>query len=122
MILTTGRVQEMSTPKYYGTRCLDITVKSGLKLFAPTWEMVRAFKNGTLSEEEYTEQYKALMRQSYKEHKGTWGRVLIDNRNSTLVLCCYCKKGDFCHRHILADILETLAKDIGVEVIRREEV
>ena len=42
--------------QYKGPDRLDITVKTGIKAFAPTWEMVMKSKQGKLSEEEYTEQ------------------------------------------------------------------
>jgi len=50
---------------YQGKDRLDITVKSGDRTFAPTWDMVKAYKAGRITQEEYTEMYHALMRRSY---------------------------------------------------------
>ena len=38
-----------STIRYAGQDRLDVTVKSGDQTFAPTWEMVMGYKNGTIS-------------------------------------------------------------------------
>jgi uncharacterized protein YeaO (DUF488 family) len=90
---------------YRGEDRLDITVKSGDKLFAPTWNLVMGYKNGTITEEHYTEGYLALMRLSYKRNREQWQALLA---RDSVTLCCYCKRGDFCHRVILAKILEKL--------------
>ena len=85
---------------------LNATIKSGLKMFAPTWAMVKAFKAGTLSAKDYTEQYTVLMRDSFKQHKAAWLELL---KFKTIVIGCYCKKTDFCHRHLLAGMINKIA-------------
>ena len=47
---------------YRGKDRLDITVKSGDRTFAPTWDMVMDYKSGKITQEEYTEMYYDLMR------------------------------------------------------------
>lgn len=85
---------------------LDITVKSGLELFAPTWDMVQRHKAGTLTDEEYTQLYYTLMRRSYSTNKAVW----LDYLNQpTLTIGCYCTNGHFCHRYLLVDILSKVA-------------
>jgi uncharacterized protein YeaO (DUF488 family) len=98
---------------YKGDGRLDITVKSGSKLFAPTWGMVWGIKNKTMTEEEYTKRYINLMRNSYTDHYDEWQELLNKEK---VVLCCYCKKGDFCHRYILADILVKLGAEYCGEI------
>ncbi len=81
---------------------LDITRKSADQLgkhFAPTWAMVRAYKAGKLSEEQYTEQYRAILS---RVPDCIWQDIL-SRRSITLV--CYCPPGEFCHRLLLADEL-----------------
>jgi uncharacterized protein YeaO (DUF488 family) len=100
-----------SNMRYQGKDKLDITVKSGDKAFAPTWDMVMGLKNDKITEQEYTDQYTYMMALSFKRNKAKWDKLLsLDS----ITLCCYCKPGTFCHRVLLAKILETLgAKYIG---------
>jgi len=91
---------------YNGPDRLDITVKGQDplgKYFAPTWKMVMECKKGKISEEEYTEQYLSLMRRSWQERPNVWQELLSRKR---VVLVCFCKPGSFCHRVILAKLLE----------------
>jgi uncharacterized protein YeaO (DUF488 family) len=83
-------------------RFLDITVKSGDKAFAPTWKMVMTSKDHNISDEEYTEQYTQLMRESYRQNRKRWDEVLSMDH---VILACYCKADSFCHRYLLKDML-----------------
>ncbi len=104
-----------STVRYAGQDRLDITVKSGDQAFAPTWDMVMGFKNGTISWEEYERQYTALMRQSYAQNTARWLAVLALDE---VTLVCYCRDDQECHRRLLAAMLAAVAKkhNIPVEV------
>lgn len=97
--------------RYSGDDRLDITVKSGRKEFAPTWDMVMGHKSDALSDEDYIVMYKQLMNQSYKNNRKVWKELL--NRDS-VTLVCYCAKGKFCHRVVLA---EMMAKAFGCEYV-----
>lgn len=97
-----------------GERVLDTTVKSGTELgavFAPTWKLVLGVKRGELSWSTYVEGYTALMRDRYRENPTAFLEALNSER---LVVCCYCKDTHattrHCHRYLLADILEKVAK------------
>ena len=100
---------------YKGPNRLDITVKSATslgKIWAPTWEIVMGAKNGIISEQEYKEKYLQLMRTSLSLNKRAWMALLMKEE---LVICCYCKAGDFCHRLILAkEILPKLCERYGI--------
>ena len=104
-----------ATVRYAGQGRLDITVKSGDRAFAPTWEMVMGFKNGSISWEEYERQYTALMRRSYAQNTARWLAVLALDE---VTLVCYCRDDNECHRRLLATMLAAVAKkhDIPVEV------
>ena len=91
--------------EYEGANRFDITVKTGEQMFAPTWDMVIDYKEGRIPKEEYTKQYYEKMRKSYTTHKDTWDWLL---RQKEVVLVCFCKKGDFCHRYLLKDMLVKL--------------
>jgi len=92
------------------------TVKS---IFAPQWDMVDGIKNGTMTEEQYTERYHALMMSSYRAHKELWLKAI---NSKHIVLVCYCKPGQFCHRTILAGYLRQVAEKQGMKVLVKGEV
>lgn len=99
--------------KYDGENRFDITVKSGYQMFAPTWPMVLDYKAGRITEKIYTDLYVRKMRKSYKMYKETWDWLLSQDK---IVLVCFCKAGDFCHRLLLADILVKLGAEYLGEI------
>jgi uncharacterized protein YeaO (DUF488 family) len=110
---------QTSTMRYAGHDKLDITVKSGNRVFAPTWDMVMGHKEGRISNEEYTDKYIGMMRLSWQRHQADWLRLL---KQEVVTLCCYCPAGNFCHRHILKQLLEKACEVHGVEFVDGGEV
>lgn len=104
--------------KYKGPDAYDITVKSGDHTFAPTWEIVRAWKQGVIDWDTYSEKYRQLMLESYKQKHKTWDEIL---RKGVLTLLCYCRAGENCHRYLLADFLIKLGEKERVQVINEGE-
>lgn len=97
-MLYTGQI------RYPGKDRLDITIKSGSgigKIFAPTWEMVMGVKNGTMSNEEYTAKYYWLLADRWNTHSKEILEFVETVKTFPVTIVCYCKKGDFCHRHLL---------------------
>lgn len=95
-----------SSYRYSGICRCDITYKSTDKvgqLFAPTKQLVHQYKFNSMSNEDYTNQYYQLMRQSYRQNKEKW--LTIINSDEHYVFVCYCKANTFCHRYLLKDIL-----------------
>jgi uncharacterized protein YeaO (DUF488 family) len=80
----------------------DITVKSGNKLFAPSWDFLQDYRAGKITEAEYTVQYLAKVEPSIKTHPQEWAKFEGEHN---IALACYCKPEDFCHRHIFAGLL-----------------
>lgn len=84
-----------SVPPFYK----GLTVKE----FAPRYGVFQQWKQGLIDDMQYTELYKDYLntlnanrvRKYFESLKGT-----------DVVLLCYEKPGQFCHRHILADWLE----------------
>jgi uncharacterized protein YeaO (DUF488 family) len=93
---------------------VDITVKSGSKVFAPTWEMVMALKSGEIGEDVYTAYYDQMMKMSQSNAPAAWGAVLAMDK---VALVCYCKPGVFCHRHLLKEKLTSLHHQLGNEIL-----
>ncbi|MNO29231.1 hypothetical protein D3C76_191420 [compost metagenome] len=81
----------------------DITVKSGDTCFSPTWDMLIKIKSGEISRQEYKKQYIEQMRKSKLENPEKWKKLIERER---VVLVCYCPSGVFCHRVLLAKMLE----------------
>lgn len=87
---------------------VDTTIGSGNTAFAPTWEIVMGHKRGLISDEQYTEAYLELMRQSYLMESAEWDKLLYVQH--PIAIGCYCSSfpGTFCHRHLLKTILEKI--------------
>ena len=99
---------------YKGSKeSLDVTVKSGEEVFAPTWEMVMKTKQGKMSWEEYKAQYYEMMRKSYEDNFERWQEILA---REELVLLCYCKSPGRCHRRLLAEMLEEAGANYEGEI------
>lgn len=100
------KAQALSVPFY------DVTVKSGDKLFAPSWGLLRAYKDKAVTEEEYTIRFLDEMRVSYKNNKQHWVDFLSQD---SVAIACFCGKGGFCHRYILVDIFEKVCNNLRIE-------
>jgi hypothetical protein len=80
---------------------------------APTKELLEGIKNGSITQEEYKSQYKEQVRnrfQNFTEFNGCddWMHVFQDefsDKYSAVVFLCYEKPTDFCHRHILREMM-----------------
>ena len=74
------------------------------KEFAPRWETFKKWKNEEISDIKYVEEYKKYLDSLDKEEI----RFDFDSPHKcgNMILLCYEKSGDFCHRHALADWLE----------------
>lgn len=108
---------------------VDTTVKTGLPIFAPTWPIVMGHKrwsleqagepvpdsmlrNDPVNDEQYTEIYHQLMRESWNVNREQW--LAFMQQTHPLALACYCPAGQFCHRHLLKRILEKLCEMQGI--------
>lgn len=78
-------------------------------LLAPTWDLVRAVKNGSITEDEYAVEYLKLI----KKRGASPYRTLADLGDDAILLC-YEKPSDFCHRHIVAWWME---QELGKPVL-----
>lgn len=73
------------------TSSKKITLDGCIDALAPSWRLVFGYKNGTISQAEYVEQYNAQLAKLDPA-------IVPDNS----VLFCFEKPGDFCHRHLVA--------------------
>jgi len=84
---------------------IDVTIKSAVssigKAFAPTWEIVMGHKEHRITDEEYTEQYLAILSKISRQ-------TIFDLANTNLLninFQCYCNDEQFCHTYLLIDWL-----------------
>lgn len=99
---------------------IDTTIKSGLRWLAPNWDMVIGYKKGNYSKTTYTHMYIRLMNISLSLNEEKWEKLILENDN--LVLACYCKAGDFCHRHLLKEFIKRQAEEYGLIVNMKGEI
>ena len=134
--IATSRVKR--DPPCTGNR-IDITIMTGLglgEILAPTWSLVHGVKlrqkieagekidprwksYHPLTDEQYTEQYLAMLRQRYAQDPDDFNWLL---GREELVLCCYCPPGEFCHRILAANVMEKIARQQGYEVTMLGEI
>lgn len=96
---------------YKGPHAHDTTVKTKKSCFMPSWDIVLKHKDGKISDVEYTEKYLDILVASLMGQKQKWLNVL---KQREVVLTCFCGRGQFCHRYVLALFLEKFgAKYMG---------
>jgi len=102
-----------SKPSYY-------KVDADVKFLHPDWRIVSDHKAGRITDADYKYEY---LEQLYSNEKLILN-TLVHIKNvakKDVVLLCYEKPGDFCHRHILTEWFNDVAtknrnyKDIRIE-------
>lgn len=131
--LHTTRVSKWSTDECAarGIVYLDVTYKSGDDYtpeslrqiggsgehFAPSQKLLVDYKGWYntpgVSDAEYTRRFTDQMRASLLANWNSWKWLL---RQSEVALSCYCAAGEFCHRHLLVDLLIKAGAKYGVDV------
>ena len=75
---------------------VDYTIRPAI----PAWRLVSAHKNKQITNEEYTEKYVADT--DFAAVKAKLDAIQAANEGKDIILLCYERSGNFCHRHILA--------------------
>lgn len=71
---------------------------------APSWEIINGIKYGGWTEADYTKAYLDLI---INERNLTPERVADDLEDGSILLCYEPDDGSFCHRHIVAEWIES---------------
>lgn len=74
---------------------------------APTDSLLRRWKAGAVSEEEYAEEYA----RDTLCHLDPW--QVYQDLGDTAILCCYERSSHFCHRHLAA---QWLSSELGIAI------
>ena len=75
---------------------------------APTAELLQKYKSNSITNDEYTSVYNGqLLKLENDGYITKFVKALstLQELKGDAVLLCYEKKGDFCHRHLLAEYL-----------------
>lgn len=126
IVYTCQLAKHRQIPKGY--YALDITVKSGDKSFAPTWELLNTYKGmlesgaiqPAIAECYYKEVYHLLMIKSFYLNRKKWMKLVKEKQ--PVVLMCYCKSNTFCHRHLLLKYLRRLCIKNGIPFEYKGEI
>lgn len=98
------------TPVSIAGRAPEFYTGAQYKSLAPTYNIFKSWKNGDITNEQYVERFKSEVLD--KLDKDGFKRM-VNSFDTDIILLCYEKSGDFCHRHIVADWIRN---DVGLEV------
>jgi hypothetical protein len=71
-------------------------------LLAPEMSLVKLYKDGQLDQSEYTTEYfKTLKQRNVTAHQ------VVEDMQDGAIMLCFEKPGEFCHRRLVADWIET---------------
>lgn len=119
MIVYTIQLSQWRKAKAQGIFLLDTTVRTGDKVFAPSWDIVTKSKSGEITPEQYEHVYKRMMVQSLRDNTARWSEII---RGEPVALACYCPPGGFCHRHLLCSYFNNLCMARGIPFEYRGEL
>ena len=72
---------------------------------APTWDMVLGVKNGTMTQDEYTVEFKKILAKLDPQD-------VANELGDGAIMLCYESPNDFCHRHIVAEWMRNAGIDV----------
>lgn len=98
---------------------IDITAKSGIETFAPAWDNLKLYKQGQMSDWEYSLRYYSKVIPTTDSKSSDWSLL---KKNKTFALACYCKPGEFCHRHLFSVLAATYLQSLGNRVVQMGEL
>lgn len=81
-------------------------------IFAPTWEMFSEWKCGHITDRRYLLRIKREVLDVIPEHDKIWFKEFFTRNDGKVILLCYEKTGDFCHRHLVADWIKS---ELGID-------
>lgn len=114
MILRTMQLAKWRKLDGTKTKLVDVTIKSGEKILAPSWDLLGRYKAGETSEEEYIKEYFSLMRERYVNNLDWFIKFCMQD---DIAIACYCNSDSFCHRFLLVEILEAICKKHNIPFV-----
>lgn len=83
-----------------------------LPLLAPERETVAAYRQGRIDAQRYVQEYDDLLRSRWREVAAWLGSLKPDD---DVTLLCFEREGEFCHRHLIAELVRRLRPELPVE-------
>lgn len=78
---------------------------------APGWfDLLKPYKDGVINDAEYTRKYLKILETNRTKILDNFRELLRKYPERDIVLLCWCKKGNFCHRRLLAAWLKDNAE------------
>ena len=74
-----------------------------MKNLAPSEELLKQFKNGQIDQNIF--KWKYIQELQDREINKSSLRIFFDSFDKDIILCCYERRDQFCHRHIFAEWL-----------------
>ena len=96
-----------SRPKDWRYKCMPV--------LAPSWHLLKAYKNHYINYHTFKERYLNEMRHLYRSTT-ILQQFAKECLQEPVVLCCYCKKDEYCARAILKEILEKIISKLKPKV------
>ena len=84
-----------------------------VRCLIPDWELVKAYRSGKISQEQYTSEYARVLEDRWSE-VSDWLSSLRLEEDFTLL--CHEKEGEFCHRRLVADLVRVHRPDIQIDL------
>ena len=79
----------------------------------PAWELVKAYRAGRITQEEYASAYVCGL-QEKRDQVSEWLASLKPDEDVTLL--CHEKEGEFCHRLLVAELVNKRRPDIEMKL------
>lgn len=106
-----GNLKHLKNPLSISGKAPDWFAGPQCKKLAPTWEIFSAYRSGEIDEEGYTREFYEQVLKPLNPHD--MYSYLTKTYGEDVILLCYEKPGDFCHRRIVANWFE---ESLGIEV------
>lgn len=115
-------------PEWFANNDLDNFMFIKSNVLAPSESLLEKIKSNQISQEQYKKEYVEHLYISLKKYfncddLGEWAKRLIEDFKDTewegVVLMCYERPEDFCHRHIIRNLLNKVyhieCKEYGIK-------
>lgn len=90
---------------------VNITLASGMAVFAPTPELLGNYKRGRVDDDGYRRVFRRLCWERMSTHAADWD-ALVDM--DKVAIACYCPADKFCHRYEMIAPLEWRCQQRGI--------
>lgn len=116
-LYTSNYARQGSNPLSVGTSCVMPKWYTGMtnSIVAPTWDLVRRYKQKEINSDEYSAEYLLLL-----ESRNFDAQQFVDKLPDGAMLLCYEPPGEFCHRRLLAKWIDVFT-DTKAEEWRNEK-